>query len=80
MAGLQGTVYRFFNDSLQDAMVTDHDLDLSTAVLVWQSNEGYDSPSVTTNWISIATDNDIQYKGDLDMQNGFALGTYTISE
>lgn len=77
---LQTTVYRFFNDALQTAMVTDHDLDTQTAILLWQNEQGYTSPSVVTNWQSIALAEGIDYRGAFDMQNGFALGTYTISE
>jgi hypothetical protein len=71
---LQGRVYKYFTDE------TGVRSSLNTAILVWQAQQGYISPSITMNWMAIAQDNDIQYIGDLDMQNGFAEGRYEITE
>jgi hypothetical protein len=73
MTALQTTVYKFFTDS------TGVRSQINTAILAWQHSQGYIAPSITMNWMAIAQDNDIHYIGDLDMQNGFATGRYSIA-
>lgn len=72
MAALQDVVYNFFTAGRA--------LSLNEAILQWQAEQGYLSPSVTMNWMAIAQDNSIQYLGDPDMQNGFATGRYELEE
>ena len=72
MAALQDIVYNFFTEN--------RSLSLNEAILQWQAEQGYISPSITMNWMAIAQDNGIQYLGDLDMQNGFAEGRYELEE
>lgn len=69
---LQGRVYKYFTD------FTGVRSSLNTAILVWQAHYGYISPSITMNWMAIAQDYELQYTGDLDIQNKFALGIYQL--
>lgn len=76
MSAIQQTVYKFFTDAQVANSGPRSTLNIS--ILVWQAALGYISPSITQNWMAIAQDNDIQYLGDLDMQNGIATGKYTV--
>lgn len=71
MTHIQVQVHKFFTDATGAK-------GLNNAILGWQEIQGYISPSITMNWMAIAQDNDIQYRGDIDMQNGFATGRYEI--
>lgn len=63
----------FFSDGKPRGTIND-------AVLTWQADLGYISPSITMNWMAIAQDNGIRYLGDLDMQNGVSTGRYVIDD
>lgn len=71
MPALQDTVYNFYTSGPGKG--------LQMAILSWQHDQGYISPSITLNWMAIAQDIGVKYHGDLDMQNGFATGKYSIS-
>lgn len=70
---LQTQVYSFFTSGTGTGS-------LNSAILKWQADLGYISPSITMNWMAIAQDNDIPYYGDLDMQNGIATGRYELQD
>ena len=70
---IQTQVYNFFTNGTGRGS-------LNTAILKWQADLGYISPSITMNWMAIAQDNSIQYLGDLDMQNGIATGRYELDK
>ena len=75
MVSIQNTVHHYFVTHLA---VGKSAKGLNNAILGWQRTLGYIHPSITVNWMAIAQDNDIKYRGDIDMQNGVATGRYTI--
>jgi len=75
MVSIQNKVHHYFVTHLA---VGKSAKGLNNAILGYQWNLGYISPSITVNWMAIAQDNDIKYLGDIDMQNGVATGKYVV--
>lgn len=71
MTALQVTVHDFFTSSTGVK-------GLQNAILRWQFEQGYISDSITLNWMAIAQDVGVKYKGDLYMQNNVALGKIIV--
>lgn len=76
MTALQAFLHQYFTS--EAGLPSSASLD--RAVLIWQQANGFTSPSVTQNWISIATAIEVPYSGGFDMMKKFAVGEYELPE